>query len=1087
MARPQRIYHVQRGGTRLQIPRSQNDDDEEVPESDEADSDGNDEEYEEKGNSSESSDDKDVDGDDDYDDEDDFVVPANNGRKRTRGVAVAKRPTRARRNILSKSYKEVDEDEEFEYESDTEPPKAKPPGQNRRRGKGTPRNDRGDENSNVEESIRRVAPRRHVFADLEDEGEESYEAEDDEDDMRDEDYESEKEVKKQSRTASRKRGRPKKIIHDDDDEAEFESEAEVEKAANTPQPKRGRPKKKIHDDDDEAEFESEGEDEIAARRPQPKRGRPKKIIHDDDEEAEFESEGEDEKAAPQPKRGRPKKKRGRPKKSVNDDESDDDEDMVWTPKSRKAVPGPSSGSTRRSSRIAMSTPPTFQNSGKNVQDYDSSSADLDDDDDVKVDSPFPASNSRRTTPARVSATIASRNISSSAAKLKAEDSSDDQSEVSASVKKPHLSSDEEFLEDDSEVDGVHETDSDDIEDDEGIEEDDSSLDDPQPEIRSAYNVDAEQLGTMDDSSSDEDENTFRPTPDKNQSSGRSRLSELTPRPHRPKYKGNSSSSESSDSEIDNTRAKKRDSVRPRLPPCPSTEDAITGETLPRRHVCYFSPDGSSRQCFALETLRQIALTSSQRHFRTDLIGDNLQCFLQPPHFRTVMSAFLVDQIASRFGRQALDIHGDFYNRKPSDLRREDDSVGSSASGEDEIFNEVGGYHYSQSFFDDLQKYIDRQMGSQDIYACPLCYSEMHARIDSPSQEEDSRERGRGSGGIDEDSTRIVESKYDPMLVLGYLDDDQFQGASCFCFTKVANLKKHLRDDHHVETKGIQGNDLYARFKIRAPDGLLQRYLEKAFKSGTTRQGDMRRYWNEGNNYSFVLLLHMMQKAEWYRSQLGGSQDDDISGSNNHGDSETADDFFALAHHFFDSFQDRATSLWRRLSSPFRTTKADDLRDFLANDDDEVEEPDSTHHIIAHREVDSLIQGSKEDANDLISKIQRKYVEYQDTEYDDGNVDEGDGDDSDDSLLAGKPSAMLANTRGEPESNGYYSVEEEETDPWVKGIQQRRRSKSSKEVSPDETPRIKKKIIRKSGNGSLSTSAKKRRSHALEDSDSDFEG
>ena len=75
--------------------------------------------------------------------------------------------------------------------------------------------------------------------------------------------------------------------------------------------------------------------------------------------------------------------------------------------------------------------------------------------------------------------------------------------------------------------------------------------------------------------------------------------------------------------------------------------------LPKKHVCYVSPDGQSRQCFALETLRQIALKAARLQFRVDLDGGEKVTFLQPPHFRTAMSDDLLDQIASRFGRQAL--------------------------------------------------------------------------------------------------------------------------------------------------------------------------------------------------------------------------------------------------------------------------------------------------------------------------------------------------------------------------------------------------------------------------------------------------
>jgi hypothetical protein len=58
----------------------------------------------------------------------------------------------------------------------------------------------------------------------------------------------------------------------------------------------------------------------------------------------------------------------------------------------------------------------------------------------------------------------------------------------------------------------------------------------------------------------------------------------------------------------------------------------------------------------------------------------------------------------------------------------------------------------------------------------------------------------------------VNFRFDPITVLGSLKD--FQIAASCCFKKVAKLKNHLRVDHIVDTKCVQGNDLYERFKVR---------------------------------------------------------------------------------------------------------------------------------------------------------------------------------------------------------------------------------------------------------------------------------
>jgi hypothetical protein len=438
----------------------------------------------------------------------------------------------------------------------------------------------------------------------------------------------------------------------------------------------------------------------------------------------------------------------------------------------------------------------------------------------------------------------------------------------------------------------------------------------------------------------------------------------------------------------------------------------------------------------LETLRQIALKSTTQKFRVDLTGDQ-QTFLQPPHFRTSMSDDLLDQIASRFGREALELHGEFYRRKPIALDDDDEE-------EDDIFLPQNSLHQDhEAFMDHLERYIDRQMGHQDIYTCPLCYSEMHRRIieTSRAEQDDESDEERENGASDSPA----ESVYDPMLVLGYVDDDKFEAASAFCFTKVATLKVHIREDHRVDTKGIQGNDMYARYKIRAPDGLLQRWLQNTNRFGTF-QGDMRRYWNEGNNQSFVYLLQLMQRAKIYREILQDEDDEDR---------DVAEDYLLVARTFFESFADRVQHDWERLSSPFFKNEGEDLKGFLVDDDDEVDE---MPHFIAQRELAGEGEETS-DANDLVSKIQRKYVEHE---------DDSEGDVSEEDENAGDENGEDDSEVNDKVPNGYYSEVEEEDD-WVKDIKSKRKSKlSPKNGNGSAAKRVGKKLTKRKSTSSPST-------------------
>ena len=188
-------------------------------------------------------------------------------------------------------------------------------------------------------------------------------------------------------------------------------------------------------------------------------------------------------------------------------------------------------------------------------------------------------------------------------------------------------------------------------------------------------------------------------------------------------------------------------------------------------------------------------------------------FKQPPHFRTPMSADMIDQIASRFGRAAVDVRGHFYN--PGKLEF-DYTVNFDDVDDDEQFTER------------VNKYVNNCMGSRDIYCCPICYTEAHLRLESDEiegvQDDDSSE--------DETEHLNLDFVADPMTVVGFVDNDEFKLASAFCFGKLVQLKRHLRQDHCVDPSAVQGNDLYKRFQIRAADGLLQRFLDKTKAKGS---------------------------------------------------------------------------------------------------------------------------------------------------------------------------------------------------------------------------------------------------------------
>jgi hypothetical protein len=1003
----------------------------------------------------------------------------------------------------------------------------------------------GDDDNNGDEAVeltkpspmKRGRPKKKVAAlpDDDDEEEEFYEEEDEDDDF--------EEI---INSTQRKIGRPRKIQASlQKGKDKHGDKSKPRKLIRARKPKReddddvDEDEESYHDEESDDEDDDHEQEEGALNVSPRKRGRPKKIAVKPQNKARnkrerprknslpsYDDSDEEEKKISKPMAQRSNRQRrpGRPKRRIVDKEEDDSDEEKeddldqWSPGQTRGKGIHSSSRSRRSARLTYNGGEREMKGKKKYKDDD----DGNNDDNDQGNAPLKA---RRTTPERFSVAYAKQNI------CYAENSDDDEVDdendkipysLPTTKSRLRVSSDEEFLADDEEVMGIIETDSDDVE---GDDDDDDSLiedvkamtadqdDDSDDEKQVApKNIDDEELGSEEDSGSDE-ENEARKhqtnsvpnpsTPENALAKSSRRLSEITPR-SKTQHSSDDSSSEYSGGTDDDKVASgvacshhcvHRQSTRsrhqraglssaPKLPQCPSTDDAITLEALPQRHVCYFSPDGNSRQCFALETLRHIALSNARQQFRTDLTGEQQQSFLQPPHFRTPMSAFLLDQIASRFGREALDLHGDYYRRK-----KEPDQLPPPRTDSDDHDDDDYPYDYATRFSHDFQLYIDRQMGSQDVYACPLCYSEMHARLDSNGEENQGDSNSEGEEDDRDSSTAqkcLVESKYDPMLVLGYLDNDKFEAASAFCFTKVANLKSHLREDHNIQTNDIQGNDLYMRYKVRAPDGLLQRFIKKGSGVGMTYQGAMRIYWNQGNNYSFVCLLSMMEKAAWYRNLLETSEDEQ--------DIDEASAHFEVAKEFIDSFRRRASLAWQRLSSPFRKSSGQDLKDFLINDDalEEVGEDD----IATRRHVEQLLDAraaSSEDENDLIHKIQRKYAEN----HDDKSDSDGDDDDRDYSAEGDESEIDESSAGKNPERvempNGYYSEVSEEDD-WVKGIQSKKKGRLStsenlntkmpaSKVSPDETPSAKKKVLRKLKASSAEKSTK-RRALTLDDSDDD---
>jgi hypothetical protein len=234
---------------------------------------------------------------------------------------------------------------------------------------------------------------------------------------------------------------------------------------------------------------------------------------------------------------------------------------------------------------------------------------------------------------------------------------------------------------------------------------------------------------------------------------------------------------------------------------------------------------------------------------------------------------------------------------------------------------------------------------------------------------------------------------------------------------------------------VSGNDLYKRFQIRAPDGLLQRHLDRRFK-GKPKQGYMTMYWNEGNSDIFIYLLHLLERSKLLREEAMAGND------SSRGYVEAAE-FVEVTDLFWDSFESRASRMWELLVSPYKKGMEEDMKDFFADDDEEVDDTPYSVHANAilsqkeshgytpEEEIVAALKAKRSAHKGRVDEDSDPEEEEEPSDSDRSEEDmlDEDEDDEDDDVYEG----------------AYYSEEEEEDDPWMK-------DKLSKRKSKDRTPK-----------------------------------
>jgi hypothetical protein len=210
-------------------------------------------------------------------------------------------------------------------------------------------------------------------------------------------------------------------------------------------------------------------------------------------------------------------------------------------------------------------------------------------------------------------------------------------------------------------------------------------------------------------------------------------------------------------------------------------------------------------------------------------------------------------------------------------------------------------------------------------------------------------------------------------------------------------------------------------QIRAPDGLLQRFLAKNRTYGRNpKQGDMRRYWYEGNSENFIYLLYQMDKLEQKLLAANDDDDNDFAAAANLDPLRDAREYYA-------SFQEQTKDLWEELVAPF--SRGDDVTDFVAHEEEEDVEG-SVPHFLVDRQQDAAAQ-EEEQAED--EELARYYIQKAEGNDDDDGSHYSDGD-------------MLGDAREEA------GISESSEDEWVESIRNKpRRGSQQKPTRANKTP------------------------------------
>ena len=238
------------------------------------------------------------------------------------------------------------------------------------------------------------------------------------------------------------------------------------------------------------------------------------------------------------------------------------------------------------------------------------------------------------------------------------------------------------------------------------------------------------------------------------------------------------------------------STKAKTPSGCAIRDEITQGPLEKMHLCWSSPDGSSKMCFNLTTLLKIGLANnnglearSRAARRAETVFTSFP-FMQPPHFRSRMSEELIQQLRDKF--------------TPKEL----------VTAITKLIGKTDHPDLQDSFSDEYAAYQGRTMSVLgDLHVCCICWSRMEEKAISDEREDRGDDSGSEKSNVDPDPMEILLRSS--------------QKAPLCTFLSKNDAVSHIRSIHRINapTIGLDPN-FFSQYTMRAPDGLLQRWISR---------------------------------------------------------------------------------------------------------------------------------------------------------------------------------------------------------------------------------------------------------------------